>query len=246
MKLRTRDLKVFIAGIVFATLLSGTVVLANPVMREIVFGVRVSHNGAVIDFPADAQPFVMGGRTYLPVRAVADIFGAEVGFDEATNTVLLTSGSTAGQPGEQHASLQAPLETALPVVFFDGSNGVRAGRSLNMGGTSFGNVIEFNHAMVRGQNVTHFAAHNLNGVYSSLAGHIGRGDNSNANSRTDVEFRFYGDGQLLAVYRVPEGSLPIPFEVNVQGVHLLRIEADDLRTTNRWVGIVYGLAGTLR
>ncbi len=44
--------------------------------------------------PTDAngnpvEPFIMDGTTYLPVRAVANAFGKEVGWDDATNTVSL-------------------------------------------------------------------------------------------------------------------------------------------------------------
>jgi peptidyl-prolyl cis-trans isomerase B (cyclophilin B) len=44
--------------------------------------------------PTDAngnpvEPFIMDGTTYLPVRAVANAFGKEVGWDDTTNTVYL-------------------------------------------------------------------------------------------------------------------------------------------------------------
>ncbi len=44
--------------------------------------------------PTDAngnpvEPFIIDGTTYLPVRAVANAFGKEVGWDDATNTVYL-------------------------------------------------------------------------------------------------------------------------------------------------------------
>ena len=89
--------KWFVMGILVTLMLSGTALLASPAMREVIFGVRVAINGDVIQFEEDMQPFIMEGRTFLPVRAIADIAGFGVDFDGDTNTVHLRS---AGQvPG---------------------------------------------------------------------------------------------------------------------------------------------------
>lgn len=58
--------KGFVMGIIFTTLLSGPLVMANPVMREVVFGVSLRVNGALVDFDADSRPFIMDGRTFCP------------------------------------------------------------------------------------------------------------------------------------------------------------------------------------
>lgn len=56
--------------------------------------------------PTDAngnvvEPFVIDGTTYLPVRAVADALGVNVGWDSSTNTVILTtSGVQASLPAQ--------------------------------------------------------------------------------------------------------------------------------------------------
>lgn len=48
---------------------------------------------------AAVEPFIIDGTTYLPVRAVATALGLTVGWDNATNTVVLTSpGKTPTQP----------------------------------------------------------------------------------------------------------------------------------------------------
>lgn len=39
------------------------------------------------------EPFIMEGTTYLPVRAIAGALGLDVGWNGATNTVILTSGA---------------------------------------------------------------------------------------------------------------------------------------------------------
>lgn len=44
----------------------------------------------------DAAAVVSGGRTYLPIRAVLEAFGATVGWNDATKSVTVDSGSGAG------------------------------------------------------------------------------------------------------------------------------------------------------
>ena len=45
-------------------------------------------NGAAV--PLDTAAFIEGGRTYLPVRAIADALGAAVEWDGDTATATLT------------------------------------------------------------------------------------------------------------------------------------------------------------
>ena len=60
-------------------------------------GIRIILDGRVL-VPRDVNgtavdPFVIDGTTYLPIRAVASALGLEVDWDDATLTVLLTSGA---------------------------------------------------------------------------------------------------------------------------------------------------------
>ena len=58
-------------------------------------GIKIEVNGSVIT-PTDAagktvEPFILNGSTYLPIRAVCEALGCEVGWDDATSTVNITS-----------------------------------------------------------------------------------------------------------------------------------------------------------
>jgi len=107
-------LKGYVAGILTMILLSGTVLLANQETRQLVFGVGVSVDGATVDFAEDMRPFIMDGRTFLPVRAIADIAGFDVDFDGATNTVLLTTGGTAVVVQPTPTPVATPTVTPIP------------------------------------------------------------------------------------------------------------------------------------
>lgn len=87
-------IKGMIAGFILCIILSTSVlVLANTVTKEITYGVRVNLNGQLMQFDSESQPFVMEGRTFLPVRAIADAMGLDVAFDADTNTAYLSSGT---------------------------------------------------------------------------------------------------------------------------------------------------------
>lgn len=101
--------KGFLAGVLVTILVLGLIgTAAATVGRRTVDvdynDIKVTLNGdavALVDANGAAvEPFAINGTTYLPVRAVASALGLEVGWDQATTTVQLT---TAGQ------STQAPV-----------------------------------------------------------------------------------------------------------------------------------------
>ncbi|MCL2286190.1 MAG: stalk domain-containing protein [Firmicutes bacterium] len=89
MKQKVAMLKGIVVGVLVTVLLTGTVVMANPVTRNLVFGITVTVNGEEVDFAEDSLPFVMGNRTFLPVAAMAEIFNFQVSWDRETNTANL-------------------------------------------------------------------------------------------------------------------------------------------------------------
>lgn len=95
MKERMKAVRFFIAGMLVMALFSGTVVMANPVLKEIIFGVGVKVDGNAVNFSADSKPFIMEGRTFLPVSAIADTLGFKVDYLPQTKTVVVT---TEGKP----------------------------------------------------------------------------------------------------------------------------------------------------
>jgi len=90
MRKKTSVLKGFVAGILVTVLLSGTFVMANPVARELFFGVTININGESVEFAADSQPFIIDDRMFLPVGAMATAFGFEVEWDGEASTAVIT------------------------------------------------------------------------------------------------------------------------------------------------------------
>lgn len=89
---------------------------ANLTEITIYKGVNIHYRGEVIT-PKDESgnevtPFVYNGTTYLPVRAVAGIFGASVMWNDTTRTVSMTKGAgTISIPYSDRASTGSTAAT---------------------------------------------------------------------------------------------------------------------------------------
>jgi len=224
-------IKGIVVGFLLCALLSTSVmVMATPrtETRQITYGVRVNFNGQLVQFNADNQPFVMGGRTFLPLRAMADLLGLPVDFNPATNTAYV---------GNRFAGQQRPLVVATPHFDQGGnignnnaggstSNGVS--HEFQMGGTAYQNVLWFSStaSSIRGLHIytrpsSRFTVHNLNGDFRMLTGYVGRMDGT---LMGDATLNIIGDGAVLATYELRGQDLPIPVSVFVEGIRQLRIE----------------------
>lgn len=98
------SLKSFLSGMVVTALIFGcmtTVVAANRQKQATLDypGIKISLNGQTVTAKtasgATVEPFSIDGTTYLPVRGVASILGVDVGWDQKTKTVLLTTEGSA-------------------------------------------------------------------------------------------------------------------------------------------------------
>jgi hypothetical protein len=223
-------LKGFVAGVLFmALLMPAVLVFANTVVRELTFGVRIQLDGVPLNVAADSQPFITEGRTFLPVRAIADAVGREVVWDAATQTVHLnTPGSgvtvvpqTSPSPTAQYLPDVAPAYAGggilggLPTeISFARSGG---SEHFTMGGVRYYNAIR-----VHGRSGN--MLFNLNGQYTRFTGIIGHLDGHNNNSPVQI----WGDGVLLREFALPRNTHPEEFSIDITGVRQLRIT----RTTN--------------
>lgn len=91
------NLRERIKGIVIGAILSSTLIIVYPVFARIAEetiivnfnNIRIEIDGQLVN--TEYEPFIFDGRTYLPVRDVANAIGLDVEWDEATNTVQLFS-----------------------------------------------------------------------------------------------------------------------------------------------------------
>ncbi len=81
-------------GIGLLMMLALTFALAVSASAVDAESVSVQLNGETLTF-SDAAPTIQDGRTMIPMRAVFEALGAEVGYDDATKTVTAVRGDTA-------------------------------------------------------------------------------------------------------------------------------------------------------
>ncbi|MCL2573286.1 MAG: copper amine oxidase N-terminal domain-containing protein [Defluviitaleaceae bacterium] len=209
---RRSGLKGFVIGVIVTMMLSGTLVMANPVMRELVFGVGVSFNGEVQQFEEDMRPFVIDGRTFLPVRAIADIVGLDVDFDGATNMVILT---TSG------AATAVATGSSFADTFFSGSSGsnfAQVDDTATVLGQTHNNVVQFNSFATNSL----YSQHNLGGDFTRWTGIFGHIDGVGV--PTDVSVTITGDGAVLMEFEKSQHDMPVNIDLDVTGINLIRID----------------------
>lgn len=232
-----------IFGCILTVLILGTATALAAQTRtiEVTYGVSVVVDGVRQNFAHDMQPFVSGGRTFLPVRGIADTFGVDVNWDASTRTVNLWSSTPVAQlPTPTPAP--APTPTPEPTYFWLDhmphlnyqSGGYfqtffstwRQG-SQSTDGTVFDRGLRFEIRSSGG-----FAAQTawqsvdiaLNANYNTL-----RGTLVSAAERDigPTQVRFYGDGRLLYTSPIISGgTIPIPFNVDISNVLLLQIHVE--------------------
>ncbi len=72
-------------------LLAAMAALAALFAAGSAYALGVSVNGEAVRFGAsDGAPFIENGRTLVPLRAASEAYGAEVGFDSASNSAVVT------------------------------------------------------------------------------------------------------------------------------------------------------------
>lgn len=80
-------------GMLIVALIFGAISVAIATTRtiEITYGVNVVVDGMRQNFADDLRPFTSEGRTFLPVRGIADALGLDVEWDGTTSTVHLNN-----------------------------------------------------------------------------------------------------------------------------------------------------------
>ena len=216
MKKLSLNAKSFVAGMLLMALLTPLIVVGSEVVtRQIHYGVNVVINGQTLQLDGIDRPFIMDGRTFLPVRGIADALGVPADWDGATSTVFL---------GDRFAGQRQPLRQAAP--FFDrlpnsdsGIHFVNFLDSVNMGGITYNDALTFRRGNFNSG--THFSLHNLNGQFRVFSGYVGRIDGS---SMFDVTVNIIGDGNVIQSHEIRAADMPISFSAFVEGVQQLRIE----------------------
>ncbi|MCL2619322.1 MAG: copper amine oxidase N-terminal domain-containing protein [Defluviitaleaceae bacterium] len=205
--LKRLQVKGFVTGVLVTILLSGTMLaMANQggTIRELFYGVNIVVNGRPLQTEGIDRPFIMDGRTFLPVRVVSEALNVPVEWDGSTMTVYVGTGTT-GRPLFE----TTPTASSQNITT---ASGTMSDRSFN---TVF-RTSSFN----AGQSTTGWGEFNLNGQFSSISGVLGRLNNAAGTSN----IVFIGDGIEIVRFAVDGTTVAHDISVDVSGVLVLRIE----------------------
>lgn len=168
------------------------------------------------------EPFIIDGTTYLSVRGVASALGLNVGWDGATQTVILGDDPQSNQPaawlGELSALVGEPREKVVTNGQYDNFTTANNGATFDR---SFYN--EFSNG--------YSVSYALNGQYKRFTGtfYLPR-----ENRDTPMQHRLIVNGDGKTLYTSPvvaKGVEPIPFDIDISNVNQLELVAQYYRTT---------------
>jgi len=210
----------------FTLIIGGSIALARDGSARIDImyrNIKLVVNGVPVAVSADNEPFIYGGRTYVPLRVVSEALGYDVSWDANTSSVIIgDSGTPAPTPAPTPPATSQNLIDILPPYHITNPGGSGSNyfpttgmESFQMGGIQYKNSLRI-VAAAHAQS----ASFNLAGKYTSLTGIIGTLDNQNRDAMVNV----YADGNIIKTIEITGGALPKGFELDVTGVRELKIE----------------------
>lgn len=165
-------------------------------------------------------PITYNGSTYLPVRAVSDMLGVGVDWDQATQSVLL---------GKQASGVDLidTYDIYYKQVKFTEFGQVRTseGKTEDIAGITYSNWIYLDASYWNGNPmVTNSISYNLLGRHETLT--------FSCYSTLDTTLKILGDDGLeLGEYSITGGAAPKTFTVPLFHTNELKIQVDTTRTT---------------
>lgn len=213
MKTKRTTITAFALGLITAFLMSLMVVpgFAATVAKTITVytGITLYYDGVKVE-PKDAtgkkvEPLLYNGTTYLPVRAISNLFGEDINWDGKTQSVYIGD-----MPGKK-TYLGIDLEPYS-------SSDYRSMPTLIMDGKNYMNGFE-----LRGFNYGSYAIFNLNGQYNTLEVDIGHTDWIDENK----QILFYLDGSLAQTVEIGAEEMVKHVRVPLKGAMQLKIFASD-------------------
>lgn len=193
---------------------------------------------------ATVYPLVYKGSTYVPLKAVSSMLGAEVDFDAKANKVILKSGEAAENSAPNLDSKTAgAIDIGEFPIFAEGQpdlgryhysanfkaiNLKSGGVKLNTGDTTMGALFYVTDGSAG--LYTKYTDYYTNNLYSSFKGTIARTDEFKSYSgEMNVTIKDAVTGKVLVdEIKVGPSSLPVEIEADLKGVKVVRVEVKGL------------------
>ena len=211
----------FLAGVIIGSIVfSSSLAQAWTSQLQVDFVPLIYFFNGVQQYPAsDQQGFIYNGRTYVPLRFMAEASGLSVDWDGHTNSIYV-GGNTTSTPTQN-----APTENAAQYMDdvmqpFNTQELIKGDLPFNLGGNEYFHGYKYLLGII-GYSDNGSITFNLGGNYRQINGLIGIDDSDCGGSANII---VYGDGNELGSYDLKPGSLPQDFKIDVTGVTQLVIE----------------------
>ena len=159
-------------------------------------------DGVPISIEEKQEPFIYNGTTYLPVRAVGEVFGKNVSWDGNTKTVYIGE-----NPNQKNY-----LMTVCPPYE---SKKISIDDTFKIAGKTYANGFAIG---LSGE-----ALFNLDGKYSIMEFDLGKIDES---GDSDLKLKIYLDGNLTEIIEMKTQELPKHFSIPLNNALQLKVEAE--------------------
>lgn len=111
------NFKSILIGLIIGIMITSITFADTQTIQAFYNNIKISLNGTILELKDvkgnTVEPFIYNGTTYLPVRAVAEVLGMEVKFNETTNTVELQTVTNAVYKNTSSLTNITTLEDAL-------------------------------------------------------------------------------------------------------------------------------------
>ena len=222
MSKKFRGTKKLIASILAVAILASvatTFAIASTARRNVSGqqgGVNVVVDGQRLNLPAADEPIVIDGRTFLPVRALADATGLGIEWDGATSTVSISTDGTAPT-----TTLPAPVPapTTLLQSVTRTSNNISVRPDMIIRGVAFQEPVVYTHWRDGAWSSTS----ELDGRFTTLNATVGRIEQGLTSS---ASITFSEGNRIIERIAMSADDAPRNVTVDVTGVRNLTIRVD--------------------
>ena len=219
-----KHIKGIIAGFLIATLMfSGITVFASTGWQsaQILYNnIKITLDGETLT-PRNAQgdivePFIMGGSTFLPLRALAEALGLNVDWDPNTQTAILTT----PPPVIERSVLDAyEIRGIVGPDPWSRHSTYEEHQSFRMLGYDYVGYVFGSDLHNAAANLNTF--YNFGGRHTTLKATFGRVDGSGTREGT---FNIYLDDELFTGYTLSSTMPTHDIVINLTGVRIMRLE----------------------
>ena len=181
-----------------------------------------------------------GGRTYLQLKATAEIFGALLDWDGDTNTVTVGAATSATNTTSTTSTTSETVKLSDLDYFTKDGRDFKSSDQVRINTGDYLNDCLYLDMGVYSGTMDYL----INGAYTKISGTIYLDYESRASIANGYTFNIWGDGKLLYTSDdIKAGFLPKSFEVDISGVNDLKIGFEQINFT--YTECLCGISNTL-